>query len=114
MRKVVVLPVVALVAVLALASPAAAHNKFRCESTVTGVTVDNVVVPRDASCILVDSTVNGNVSVGKNAFFQATNTAIAGKSGPIALWASSSTAARAWAAACARMTPLRCSSSTRP
>ncbi len=79
MRKVVVLPVVALVAVLALASPAAAHNKFRCESTLTGVTVDNVVVPRDASCILVDSTVNGNVSVGKNAFFQATNTAIGGK-----------------------------------
>ncbi len=79
MRKAFVLPVVALVAVLATASPAAAHNKFRCESTVTGVTVDNVVVPRDASCILVDSTVNGNVSVGKNAFFQATNTAIGGK-----------------------------------
>ena len=79
MRKLFVLPVVALVAVLAMASPAAAHKKFRCESTLTGVTLANVVVPRDASCILVDSTVNGNVSVGKNAFFQATNTAIGGK-----------------------------------
>jgi hypothetical protein len=79
MRKLFVLPIAALVVVLAMASPAAAHKKFRCESTVTGVTVDNVVVPRDGSCILIDSNVNGKVSVGKNAFFQATNTAIAGK-----------------------------------
>jgi hypothetical protein len=79
MRKLFVLPIVALLAVLATASPAAAHKKFRCESTLTGVTIDNVVVPRDASCILVDSAVNGNVSVGKNAFLQATNTAIGGK-----------------------------------
>jgi hypothetical protein len=79
MRKLSIFPVVALIALLAISSPAAAGTKFECEGVETGVTVGDVVVPRDAACTLIDSTVTGNVHVGRNAFFQATGTDIAGK-----------------------------------
>ncbi len=69
---------VALVAITAIASPAAAAT-FKCNEAVTGGTFDNVTVPDDGSCTLIDSTVSGNVYVKRNAYFQATNTDIVGK-----------------------------------
>jgi hypothetical protein len=79
MRKLFVLPGAALIALLALTSPAAAHNGTPCTSEQTGVTIANVVVPANGACTLTDSTVTGNVKVKQGAFFQATNTDIAGK-----------------------------------
>ena len=49
-----------------------------CEATETGVTVDEVIVPADSACTLVNSTVTGDVHVASNAFFQADNSAIGG------------------------------------
>jgi hypothetical protein len=69
---------VALVALTAMASPAAAAT-FECNETVTGGSYDNVTVPRDGTCVLNDSTVAGNVYVKRNAYFEAGNTDIAGK-----------------------------------
>ena len=69
---------VALVALTAMASPAAAAT-FNCNEVVTGGTYDNVTVPRDGACTLIDSTVAGNVEVKTNAYFEAGNTDIAGK-----------------------------------
>jgi hypothetical protein len=79
MRKLSIFPVVALIALLAISSPAAAGTKFQCEGVETGVTADHVVVPTDGACTLTGSTVTGNVYVGRNAYFEATNTDIAGK-----------------------------------
>ena len=69
---------VALIALTAMASPAAAAT-FSCNEVVTGGTYDNVTVPQDGSCTLIDSTVAGNVDVKTNAYFEAGNTDIAGK-----------------------------------
>jgi hypothetical protein len=79
MRKLFVLSGAALIVLVAMASPAAAEHKFRCNEVVTGVTVKDVYVPRDGACTLVDSTVEGSVYVSRNAFFQATGTDIGGK-----------------------------------
>jgi hypothetical protein len=49
-----------------------------CEATVTGVTVDEVVVPENAACTLIDVTVAGDVKVASNAFLEARNTTIGG------------------------------------
>ena len=49
-----------------------------CEATVTGVTVDEVVVPENAACTLIDATVAGDVKVASNAFLEARNTTIGG------------------------------------
>lgn len=78
MRKLVLGLGVALVALTAMAAPAAAAT-FKCNETVTGGTFNNVTVDPDASCTLLDSTVSGNVTVKGNAYFQATNTDIVGK-----------------------------------
>ena len=49
MRKLFLIPGVACMALLAMAVPAQADHKFRCEGVHTGVTVRDVNVPRDAS-----------------------------------------------------------------
>ncbi len=74
-----------IVAILALASPAAAHhgkhkNKgTECTSTMTGASIQgDLVVPDNASCTIVNSQVGRNVKVGQNSFFQATNSDISG------------------------------------
>jgi hypothetical protein len=69
---------VVLVALTAMASPAAAAT-FSCNEVVTGGTYDNVTVPKDGICTLIDSTVTGSVEVKSNAYFEAGNTDIAGK-----------------------------------
>ncbi len=64
-------------ALFVTATPAfAQHDDLVCNGTLTGGTYDDVVVPRDASCTLIDATVVGNVRVLKNAFYQATRTAM--------------------------------------
>jgi hypothetical protein len=65
-------------ALLAIASPASARSEFKCDGAYKSKTYGDVVVPRGAACTLVDSKVRGNVRVLKSAYFQATNTAIAG------------------------------------
>ena len=67
-----------LVAMTALASPAGAAT-FECNEVVTGGSFDSVTVPRDGACTLIDSTVAGNVTVKRNAYFEASNTDIGGK-----------------------------------
>jgi hypothetical protein len=75
--------------VLAAASPAAArkhgkhrngtlhqrHKAFKCDGVFSGLTVRGaVVVPADAACTLMDSTVKGDVRVLDGAYFQGTGT----------------------------------------
>jgi hypothetical protein len=50
-----------------------------CDEELTGVTTDDVIVPVDGACTLIDSTVAGNVFVSRGGFFQATGTDIAGR-----------------------------------
>jgi len=67
----------AVVAVLAIASPASARD-LRCNGAYKGKTLDDVTVPRGAACTLTGSTVRGDVVVLKNAYFQATATVVRG------------------------------------
>jgi len=76
MRKPFVLAGVALTALLALSAPAAASSTS-CNTTLTGATIpDDLVVPANGECIIINSTVGDDVRVGKNAFFQADNSQI--------------------------------------
>jgi len=56
------------------AIPTTTCNEARTGENIPG----DVVVPENGSCTLSASSVGGNVKVGKNAFFQATGTKIAG------------------------------------
>lgn len=50
-----------------------------CNGTLTGQTIpDDLVVPDNGTCTIVNSTVGDDVKVGKNAYFQATGSQIAG------------------------------------
>ncbi|HZO59702.1 MAG TPA: hypothetical protein VFB51_08435 [Solirubrobacterales bacterium] len=69
---------VCVTALLALASNAMARPDFRCNGVFKGKTYDGVVVPRGASCTLVDAKVNGNVRVLRNAYFQSTGSIVHG------------------------------------
>jgi hypothetical protein len=81
--KLFVLAGVVFAALLALASPAAAHRWHRtnstvCNGTLTGANVPgDLVVPDDGTCILDHSNVGDDVKVGRNAFFQSTGSKIA-------------------------------------
>ncbi len=63
-----------LTACLAMASPAAASS-FTCNGSYTGA-FDNVTVPADGTCTLIDSTVKGKVDVEENAYFEADHTSV--------------------------------------
>ena len=78
MRKFLGLVGVAMTAALAIASPAAAQRSFRCDGIFTGAIHEKVVVPRDGACTLIDSTVIGDISVGRGAYLQTTGTAVGG------------------------------------
>jgi hypothetical protein len=78
MKKFLGLVGVAMTAALAIASPAAAQRAFRCDGTFTGAVYEHVVVPRDAACKLVDSTVVGDIRAHKHAYLQTTATAVGG------------------------------------
>ena len=52
---------------------------FTCEVGIPGLDLDEVIVPANAACILSDSTVTGDVTVGEGAYFQSINTDIGGK-----------------------------------
>ena len=75
--RVLGLVAVAVVAVLAIASPAAARD-LKCNGVFNGKTYDDVTVPRGAACTLNGSRVKGNVKVLSNAYFQATRTSVRG------------------------------------
>jgi hypothetical protein len=50
-----------------------------CNGTLTGKTIpDDLVVPDNGACTIVNSSVGDDVKVGKNAYFQATGSQIAG------------------------------------
>ncbi len=73
------LGVFSIVLLVAVASPAVAgkgHKRFKCDGVFTGLTVRDVVVPRDGACTLTDSTVKGKVRVLGDAYFQATGSSI--------------------------------------
>ena len=65
-------------ALMAMASPAAARPDFRCNGVFKGKTYDEVIVPRNAACTLIDATVTGNVRALRNSYFQTVGTAIGG------------------------------------
>lgn len=69
---------VCVTALLAIASPAAARPDFKCDGVFKGKTYDEVVVPRNAACTLIDSTVTGNVKALRGSYLQASRTAIRG------------------------------------
>lgn len=68
---------VAAATLIALPSTVAAADT-ECEGTLTGANVDSVDVPDGATCILIDSTVGGNIDVGANAYLQTINTRVRG------------------------------------
>lgn len=72
------LTAVCVTALLAIVSPAAARPDFRCDGVFKGKTYDSVVVPRNAACTLIDSTVTGDVRALRNSYFQSARTAIRG------------------------------------
>jgi hypothetical protein len=76
MRKLIFAVGLALTAVLATASPAAADTE--CNTTVTGVTVRSLTVPQGGVCILDHAKVKGDVKVGRDAYFQATHSKVTG------------------------------------
>jgi hypothetical protein len=51
---------------------------FSCNSKLNGVTLNDVVVPKNGVCVLKNSTVHGSVQVATGAYFQATGTKIHG------------------------------------
>jgi hypothetical protein len=65
------------VATLSMAGTASASTA-NCDGTFTGATFGNVVVPDNGVCILNASTVNGSVTVKRNAYFEANATNITG------------------------------------
>jgi hypothetical protein len=75
--KLFVLAGVVFTALLALASPAAAHGT-KCNGTLTGASIPgDLVVPDNGTCTIVNSSVGDDVKVGKNAYFQSTHSNIA-------------------------------------
>jgi len=82
MRKLFVMVVLALTALLAMSSTAAAHrsNGTTCNSTtpLTGQSISgDLVVPDGGVCTIINTTVGDDVRVGDGAFFQATGSTIA-------------------------------------
>jgi hypothetical protein len=77
MRKALCAFVVLAAASLAMASNASAASTT-CNGTFTGATFGDIVVPDDGACTLAASTVNGNVTVKKKAYFEASATNISG------------------------------------
>jgi hypothetical protein len=75
--RVLGLTAAAVAALLAVASPAAARD-LKCDGVFKGRTYDDVTVPRGAACTLIDSTVRGDVRALRNAYFQASGTAVRG------------------------------------
>ena len=75
MTKLFVLAGAVLAVFLVSASPAAAQT-FNCNGVFTSQTLDDVVVPRDGACTLINSTVAGRVDVFTGAYFEANNTDI--------------------------------------
>jgi hypothetical protein len=65
-------------ATLSMASTAGASSTTKCNGTFTGATFGNIVVPHKGACILIASQVNGNVTVEKKAYFEASATNITG------------------------------------
>jgi hypothetical protein len=73
MRKLSILLGMAVVAVLAMSSSAAASSTT-CNGTLVGQTISgDLVVPADGVCIIDNTTVGGDVKVGKGGYFQSTN-----------------------------------------
>jgi hypothetical protein len=77
MKKALCAFAVVAVATLSMAGTATARNT-NCDGTFTGATFRNIVVPKNGTCILNASTVNGSVTVKKNAYFEANATNITG------------------------------------
>jgi hypothetical protein len=78
MKRLLAMMAVAPIALLSVASSALAKDRaVKCNRTYTGITIrDDVVVPRNGTCTLKNSTVKGDVEVRENAYFQATDTSI--------------------------------------
>jgi hypothetical protein len=67
MKRLAIIMVAALGALLAIA-PGALAGDVSCATTIEGVTIDgNIVVPDGATCTLIKATVTGNVKVGRGA-----------------------------------------------
>ena len=78
MRKAFVLLGVAIVAMLAGPSPALAEEEFECNGVYEDRVFENVTVPTNGACTLIDSTVVDDVEVLRGAYLQSTGTAIGG------------------------------------
>jgi hypothetical protein len=70
--------VLLLLVLVAATASAAVPGDIQCSGELNAVTVRNVVVPADGTCILRNSSVTGRVLASGNAYFQAIRTRIAG------------------------------------
>jgi len=78
MKKLLVLGFV-LCGVLVMASPAAAQkSSITCTGTLMDVSARDVTVPTGADCFLINSSVRNDVRVGRDGYFQSTNSDIGG------------------------------------
>jgi hypothetical protein len=78
MRKLLLASTLVLTSLFTIASPAAARS-VTCDGVKHGKVISrDLTVPPGAACQLVNSIVRGDVKVRRNAYFQATNTALHG------------------------------------
>jgi len=78
MRKWIVLASAVCLALVAASPAAAAKSSVTCTGLMTDIAARDVTVPTGAACTLVDSSVRNDVRVGRDAYFQATNTDVGG------------------------------------
>jgi hypothetical protein len=78
MKKLLGVAGVASTMVLVLASPSAARADVSCNGVFNRVSFDDVVVPRGGACTLVDSAVEGDITVRKDGYLQTTGTTVRG------------------------------------
>jgi uncharacterized protein with beta-barrel porin domain len=62
----------------AVAAPTALAEERKCRGTLNAVTVDNLKVPKGATCILNGTRVKGTIKVGRDATLMATNVKVVG------------------------------------
>jgi uncharacterized protein with beta-barrel porin domain len=78
MKRHILLAVTALAAVAAVAAPSAFAEERKCKGALGAVTVDNLKVPKNATCTLNGTKVKGTIKVGRNATLIATNVRVVG------------------------------------
>jgi hypothetical protein len=78
MRKIKVACALAVATVAIVAVPTALAEERKCRGTLNAITVDNLKVPKGATCTLNGTKVKGTIKVGRNATLFAMNVKVVG------------------------------------